>query len=46
MFVFVYADQSEFQHLIDNGILDATKTYTCNIVFTEIFEQDDDGLLW
>ena len=45
MFVFVYADQSEFQHLIDNGILDPTKTYTRNIVFPEIFEQDDDELL-
>ena len=32
MFVFVYADQSEFQHLIDDGILDPTKTYTCNII--------------
>ena len=46
MFVFVYADQSEFQHLIDNGILDPTKTYTRNIILPEIFEQDDDELLW
>ena len=33
---FVYADQSEFDHLKD--ILDSEKTYTRNIVFPEIIQ--------
>ena len=38
VFVSIYADQNEFQHLIDQGILDPSKKYTRNIVYPEILE--------
>ena len=36
MFVSIYADQTEFQHLINQGILNSSKKYTRNIVYPEI----------
>ena len=35
--IFIFADQNEFQHLIDAGILDPNKTYTRNVVYPEVF---------
>ena len=37
MCISIYADQSEFEHLIDESILNPSKTYTRNIVYPEIF---------
>ena len=33
----IYADQSEFEHLIDKSILNPSKTYTRNFVYPEFF---------
>ena len=39
--VFICADQREFAHLIETGVLDPTKVYTRNVVYPEIFYKNE-----
>ena len=41
--IFIWADQAEFEHLIEKGILDPSKVYTRNVVYPEFFYKNEEA---